>query len=294
MLAAAGGSLSKSGGKCDLPISRCRYHVIHPPALPGCISDRCHPCQGVGSVHMRSRPDTHRYLRQFINRSFFVHFQGIFLIGITLTRPSPPTARGSASPASGLPVGLPAPPPPPGQSVPCGAGAAPRFTISTNSFRRSAPADSTLFPHRPRTCATRFRIASLACTASVSTAVIGTSCFLPVLGSVITWYDVTITLPVPPPGTASRNRSEPQIKVSHHVSNAFLNRSNARSSAPLAVRCDQFVHACHELWLRADPAVEITVIEAQIRAGHPDPGRAVPGVVRLVGGVAAQVAAPPS
>src|ERR1039457_4277437 len=34
MLAAAGGSLSKSGGKCDLPISRCRYHVIHPPALP--------------------------------------------------------------------------------------------------------------------------------------------------------------------------------------------------------------------------------------------------------------------
>src|ERR1039457_2594247 len=70
MLAAAGGSLSKSGGKCDLPISRCRYHVIHPPALPGCISDRCHPCQGVGSVHMRSRPDTHRYLMQFINRSF--------------------------------------------------------------------------------------------------------------------------------------------------------------------------------------------------------------------------------
>src|ERR1039458_672643 len=70
MLAAAGGSLSKSGGKCDLPISRCRYHVIHPPALPGCISDRCHPCQGVGSVHIRSRPDTHRYLRQFINRSF--------------------------------------------------------------------------------------------------------------------------------------------------------------------------------------------------------------------------------
>src|ERR1019366_3727677 len=77
------------------------------------------------------------------------------------------------------------------------------------------------------------------------------SCFLPVLGSVITWYDVTITLPVAPPGTASRNRSEPQIKVSHHVSNALLNRSNARSSAPLAVRCDQFVHACHELWLRA-------------------------------------------
>src|ERR1017187_3002071 len=69
MLAAAGGSLSKSGGKCDLPISRCRYHVIHPPALPGCISDRCHPCQGVGSVHMRSRPDTHRYLRQFITSS---------------------------------------------------------------------------------------------------------------------------------------------------------------------------------------------------------------------------------
>src|ERR1035438_9877677 len=45
MLAAAGGSLSKSGGKCDLPISRCRYHVIHPPALPGCISDRCHPAK---------------------------------------------------------------------------------------------------------------------------------------------------------------------------------------------------------------------------------------------------------
>src|ERR1039458_4844672 len=46
------------------------HHLIHPPGVPGCISDRCHPCQGVGSVHMRSRPDTHRYLRQFINRSF--------------------------------------------------------------------------------------------------------------------------------------------------------------------------------------------------------------------------------
>src|ERR1019366_4419142 len=48
----------------------CPHHLIHPPGVPGCISDRCHPCQGVGSVHMRSRPDTHRYLMQFINRSF--------------------------------------------------------------------------------------------------------------------------------------------------------------------------------------------------------------------------------